>query len=327
MPATIFGKVFSAARARGGMSYKQTGAIKSRTYTSPATPSKTVGRQGASPHAATDAASDSFQFSTTYAAGAVDTRALTQDGDYVSMIVGLAVTATGNTATVDILNALSRIDFIAKNGPVISLVPNPDFYQIAQRFSEYHTKPTVAQVTGATQVSATYKVDGINMPETYGPYSIQITVNSASGFSASTTALSVVFTLSFVIGTAPKLTRYVFSGFPVAVSANGTSDLSPVAAIQDIPLVELFISGLTSNTADISFLELTNSQGAPAPRITATDLVARANSMMVTNLDSDKLFPLMAMGMNLTLSRTNHTYFNWGATPSSTIRLGFYWLE
>lgn len=299
------------------------------------TVNKTSGRLGVQPHAATNAGSDvqvfqNYSFTTL---GQSQTFPLPADGDFVAAIFSVAVTAASTSvSTTDILSyfAANGIEIVAQDGPIIDLTPVRAFYDFQQRFGEYGVAPTVTPLATSTvtvSASATYYVSGLNLPQSSGPYTLNITI---AGSNPSSGALvSVVVSLFLVIGSTPNglRTRFKENSLPFTPAANGTQDLAPVAAIQGVELQELFFDGLTSNTADIAFLQIASAGTTLGTRVSSADVVARDTAKMSGTIAATRLYPLFAFNTALVLDRTAHFYITWGASPSSTIVVGYYWLE
>lgn len=292
--------------------------------------SAVAGRTGASASPASDAISDIFQFTQSYTLGTaavVDTKILNVAQDIIGLAITVGVVLTGNTnTTADQLTSLQQWQVLGPKGPLMNILPAPDFYQLEQRFSPLHVKPTVVALNGTTATSGTYLVYGINLPA-LGPtehYTLLPAMNPYSSIGTATTGGTVTLTVAAIIGDASGVTsRYVYSGLPFTPSGGGVNDLVPVSPVQNADLVELFISGMTSDLTDISFIQ----SDLTGIRILPSTLVARANAEMISALDSDKLFPLFALKTNLNLAQGAHFFVNWGSSPSSSIRLGFFWLE
>lgn len=322
MPGSIFAGL--ARRARNGTG----GRGRRKNSGGGATPSAARGRHGVTSNQAADALSTSFQYTKAYTVTSVqqtDTLPLNLEDDAIGLQISLTVALTGNTSTTaDQLLSLAVWQLIGPDGIEMNILPAPDFYQLEQRFSPLHVKPTVVALNGTTATSGTYLIYGINLPKSRGTYTLLPQIQAAAAITASTTGGTVTVTVDAILGDAGgKISHYVFSNLPFTPSASGVNDLAPVAPIQDTDLTELFISGLTSNTADISFIQTTKAGG----RILPSTLVAKANSQMITALDADKLFPLFSLATDLNIGRGAHFYVQWGTSPSNTIRLGFYWLE
>ena len=335
MPASLFGPLLASNRKSGGRNSKSRG--------SGAFSSATSGRSGVSSQGGKNASSSVFQFTDTLSAATTKTYVLSSDDDFIAAHFYLSVTATGNSTSADILNGISQLVILAPDGPIITMQPQPDFNLFAQRFGIQHKLPTQNVATGATAVTGDYVVYGLNLPKSKGPYSMMITTPAAASFNTSTSALSVAVTVELTVGKCHgQRTRYVYSGLPITPAASGVNDLAPLAPIQDADLVEIFFTGLTSNTStgDISYIQLQSQGGVLGPRITGGYLVSKANGEMYSSLYSSAesvgagstgttptLFLLFPLGSTLQLGRSAHCYLNWNATPSSTIRNGYYWLD
>jgi hypothetical protein len=354
MPASIFGALFGNTKlTSSGAQQPARGVTVSAARTSRGPPSGSVGtktvtsgRTGVSPHEATSAIGNIFQFTDTLSASTTKTYPLTSDSDWVSAFFNVAVTATGNSTSQDNLYALSNVQILAADGPVMNLTPNIDFYDFAQRFSPLHIRPVQVSNAVATAVTTSIEVYGINLPQSRGPYTMMITTPAASAFGTQGTggasALSVAVTLSLGSGQCTTRSRYQFTGNPITPTNAGTNDLSPLLPIQDIPLTELFISGMTNNANDINYVQTLSSGNTVGTRDLAASLVSNCNAQMVTPLNATttgqtgnyasnpglgELFLLFALHTSVTAGRSSHLYFTWGASPASTIRFGEYWLE
>lgn len=293
---------------------------------------KTVGRSGQAPHATTGAGSGVmvFQNYNFNAFGASNVWALPTDSDWVAAVWTVTVSASSASVTTDVLASLggsnNGIEFIGPEGPIITQDPVPDFYLFYQRFGQFGqalTATTVASATVTTSATATYYVP-MNLPKAKGPYSVVVT--TASSF-ASAATISVNVTLNLVPGTCPNgaRTRYKPTSLPFTPGANGTNDLSTVATIQGPVLDELFLTGLTSNTADISFLQIESQGYSMTPRIASSVIVARDAAALSGTLNSTYLYPMLAFGTGMIFGRDAHFYMTFGASPSSNIRVGYHW--
>ena len=297
-----------------------------------ATPSGNVkGRVGSSPIESTNAASNSFQFQDTQTpstAAIVKSYPLTNDGDYIALNFALSGSVSGGTAVDnDVFDLISELDILNASGTIMKLTPSTDFYDLAQRFGPLHTRTSVVKMTtvGTTYTNAIV-VYGISLPAKDGPYTLQVTYAQPSTVGTGNTGSTVALTVQATIGTAPMLSNYVFTQLPFTPVASGIVDLSPLVPIQGPVLSELFISGMTSNTADINYMQIISEGNTVSPRVTSGVIQSLDNAEMVSSVPSTELFPLFALKSNVVLGRTSHFYVTWGSSPSSSIRLGFYYL-
>ena len=314
----------------GGGQSATLGGSKRGASTKVGNVSKSTGRQGAGGNAASNATSDVFQFSYTLSAANSQTFVLTSDTDWIAADWAVTVTVGGayTGGSSDILGAISNILVIASDGPCINITPVPDFYMLQQRFSPYGVSGTVVNASASgSAYTGYYHISGFNLPQAKGPYSMIISTPAAATFNASATSLTVLVSLSLKSGTAKQRLRTQFSGLPFTPAASGTNDLAPLAPIQDISLTELMFSSMTSNTADISTIQLMSQGSVLGPRTLAGTLVSRQANELTGAVASSELYPLLALQSNLTLGRNAHMYITWGASPSSTIRLLFVWFD
>ena len=297
--------------------------------------SVTKGRNGVVGAQARQAISDVFQFEDTPNIPATRSYLLTTDSSYIGFVITVTATAANTNAGVenvpDILNVFSQINILDDSGNIVSMIPNIDFYNFAQRFSTLHTIPAVTEIVvpgnSSASASATYRIPGVNLPLLSGSkkYTLQVVTQAASGVNG-VSFTDVTITLSMIPGAAPRTTHYVYSGLPFTPTANGFQDLGVNATIQNVDLEELFMNGLTSNVADISYLQIQSVNGTVGGRVFTSDLVARIETESVGALPVTALYPLLALKTSARLGGSHHFYLQFGATPSSSIRLGYYWL-
>ena len=297
--------------------------------------SVTKGRNGVIGAQARQAISDVFQFEDTPAIPATKSYLLTTDSSYIGFVVTVSATAYNSNAgpetVADILNVFSQFNILDDSGNIVSMIPNVDFYNFAQRFSHLHTIPAITELsllgTASATASATYRIPGVNLPMLASgkKYTLQVVTQAATGVTG-VSFTGVTITLSMIPGAAPRTTHYVYSGLPFTPTANGFQDLGVNATIQGFDLEELFINGLTSNVADISYFQIQSANGTVGGRVFASDIVARITTESVGGLPSTALYPLLALKTSARLGGSHHFYLQFGATPSSTIRLGYYWL-
>jgi hypothetical protein len=329
-PSSLFGALAARARAR------KTG--------SSGTGNATQGRSGATGPNAANAASEDFKFTDTKSAGNVTTYIITGDQDYIRTFWNINVTATGNSTSADILGAIQQVLILGKDGPVTNMNPMPDFYYFQQRFSPLHSLPTSVVATGASATQGNYTLYGTNLPVAGGPYTMIVTIQAASTFNTSTTALSVTYSVSFGVGNCGgHVTHYVSSGLGFSPSSGGANDLAPIAPIQGVNLVELWMSGFTTmaatSTNDIAYVQVSSSGGLVTPRVTSGTLISNANAEMNSALFSaaqsvsagstgytPSLFLLFPLKTQLKLGPGAHCWLYWtSGTPSTTIRCGYVW--
>ena len=313
-------------------------AYASNTSPSPVSTTKQSGRVAAGGSSSTNAVGSSIQFTDTASASSDKTYALQAAGDLVSAQLTLTVTATGNTATVDILNAISRLIIYAPTiGPIITMTNGimvngggntlPAMYLLSQRFAEYGQLPATVKVTGATAVTASFNLAGFSLPASRGPYTLELVLNSNAGFSASTTALSVTYTFSFKTGTCPggSRLRYLESTLPAQPTAGGSQDYGPIAVIQDVPLTEFFLYGLKTY-ADIATLQVIAAGNVISQNSSGAQINALANAQLTTNAPTGVLYPCLAFNTSITLGRATTFLATFASAPATSgVIAGYCW--
>lgn len=323
----FFKKNSAKGRANNrGSTARSTGSTRSKGYRSQIT-----GRQGASSNPSSNESGGEFQFSQSFTLSTVSqtpTFNLNFGSDCIGWSITVTLAMTGNTnTTADQLTAFQQWQILGPGGNLMNIQPAPDWYMLAQRFGPQHVKPTVVAMNGTTATTGYYVVYGINLPALNAPnhYSLLLGIQPYTSIGTASTGGTVTITIESMSGDAQGVTsHYAYSNLPFTPSANGTNDLVPVAPIQDVDLVELFLSGLTSNVADVAFFQSTD----VGPHILPQTIIQGDNARFPgTTMDTDKLYPLMALETNLNLTMGTHFYANWGASPSNSIRAGFYWLD
>jgi hypothetical protein len=338
MTITIFGKAISppAAKSNPGQKNSPGGTTRSSSVRGTGAGiasqagSQVKGRQGPARAPATNAGSNVYAFSQTINPASTYTYPLTLDGDFVGINFNLTVSIATASTSADILNAITQIQIIAADGPIVNLSPVPDFYMFIQRFGPYGvaqatTKYTVTASTVAYQ--AAYQVP-INLPATKGPYTMVITTGAAT-LATSVTLNSVLCEVGLQLGVCPEgvRTRYAYTNIPFTPSNSGTNDLAPLAAVQDIDLQEVFLSGLATNTTAIAYVLIQSAGASMAPRLTGQQIVSADQQYLTGTLPVDQAFPLLALQSTLQLGRNSHFYVTWGTTAPSAPRTGFYWFD
>ena len=296
------------------------------------TPSGNVkGRVGTTPIETTNSASNSFQFQdsvTPTSSAIVKSYPLTTDGDYIALSFSVSGSVSGGTAVAnDVFDLISNVSILNPSGTIMNMTPAIDWYDLAQRFGPIHTRASEVEMTvvGTTYTNAIV-VYGLSLPVKDGDYTLQVTYAQPSTVGTGNTGSTVALTVQATIGTAPLLSNFVFTQLPFTPVANGIVDLSPLVPIQGPELSELFITDMSSNTADISYIQVVSEGNSVSPRMTSGIIASLDNAEMVSAVPSTELFPLFALKTNIVLGRTSHFYVTWGATPSASIRLGFYYL-
>lgn len=251
---------------------------------------------------------------------------LSTEADYRTLVVELSVAATSGATAIpatDILTAVPAFNILDSNGYRVKLVPSRDFYSMYQRYSRYHDTLSTTELTGtaSTQVtaSATYEIPGCRLSRAQGPFTIEVTTASASGFSADCTALTVTYTISAIPGQTGGVSLNTISATlnPQPV-ASGVSDLSPTAPIQGKALDEFVLTGLTSNTADVSYWSIILNGTLVSNRADSGALVAMAQGRMNGTIPTGTMYLCFALGTQIAFNRSSHLWANYGSAPATT---------
>jgi hypothetical protein len=332
-PITIFGKPIggtSPAKSPTGLKNAPGGTSKSgRLQAAPSQQSKVMGRSGSVGPAAANAGSNVYEFNQTITAANTFTYPLTLDGDVIGMNFNVSTIIATASTSADVLAALATVQIIAPDGPIITMQPAPDFYLFSQRFGPYGVAASTVKytiTTTATTYVANYQIP-MNLPAAKGPYTIVLTA-AAAALATSVTLTSVQVELSLQLGNCNgQRTRYAYTNVPFTPSNSGTNDLAPLAAIQDVDLQELFLTGLATNTSAIAYVQLQSQGSSVAPKFTGQQIVNIAASYLTGSVSADYAYPLLALQSALQLGRSAHAYITWGSTAPSAPRTGFYWFD
>jgi len=335
--------VFSIPKSTGSNSV-QTGARSPTTLGGASRsvygqPTRQAGvRGGQAPNAAVNAGSEVRviigQLASGFGAGI--TQPISIDGDFVAMVVTITVTVTSASATVDVLGAIGSLEIDDPNGVAILMTPSVDFYMWQQRFGQYGIAPaktTIASATttGTASATATYYVSGFNLPQAAGSYTLILT--NAASWNASS-SLGVTYTVNLVRGNCGGYeTHYKTTTFAPPPAASAEIDYASVAAIKGVPLEEIFISGMTSNTADIATMIIESAGNPVATKISSASILGRDNSVLSDSngaggaaLSGTVLYLCLALGTRIILGLDAHLYVTFGGSPNSAMRFGYYWL-
>jgi hypothetical protein len=298
-------------------------------------------KSGAPKLASSNSQAAEYLIKDTLSAGNVKTYPLSMGKDATALVVSVDTSITSGTtaaAAQDALAGLAKFEVLGPSGEVMDITPSlgvpssgfadGDFYDLSHRFSPRNVRPAAVTLTpvASSAVSATFTgiIYGISLPTAKGPYQIRLTAESLP---TDATALSVTVELSFITGTAQYQSNFKPNDLGFTPAANGNSDLSPIATIQGVSLTELFFTGFTSNTADINYLTAVSKSVTIGNKLLGYQLVSSCNSVMTTALLGDELFLLLALQTQIVLGRDgDHLYVTWGSSPSSSIRIGYYWL-
>lgn len=314
-------------------------AYQQKAVAAPIPTSKQSGRNAAGAPSTANATSNTVRFVDTASAGSDKTYSLQAAGDMVDLTLTSTVTATGNTSTVDILNAYSQINILAPDIGVIIRMSNgvltngggntmPDIYMLSQRFSEFGQLPATVNVTGATAVSATHYIAGISLPAAQGPYQVEVVLNSTAGFSASTTALSVTYGFAFGVGQATSgRLRYFRTLLPSQPTDSGEQDYGPNASKQGTPLAEFFWCGLIG-ASDIATLQASSGGHPICFNTPGSVLAALSNAQMTAALPTGVLYPCQALRTSVTLGVASTWLVTFAAAPATSgVSAGYAWFD
>ena len=261
------------------------------------------------------------------ATGAVTRQyALSTEADFKNLVIEVTATvtadATGFGAT-DILTALSSFNVLDSNGYRIKLVPTTDFYSMYQRYSRYHDTLTKSTVTGTassqTSATATYEIPGCRLSRAQAPFTIEVNSAAASAFGAHCTALTTSWKIWAVPGQTGGVSLNAISATlnPQPV-ANGVSDLSATAPITGKALDEFVLTGLTSNTADITYWSVILNGTLVTNRADSAALTTMAQGRMNGTIPTGTLYLCFSLGTQIAFNRSSHLWANYGASPATS---------
>lgn len=247
--------------------------------------------------------------------------------DYRTLVIRMDVSVTSGATAVpatDILNALSNLEVDDPSGKIVSLTPVEDFYALYLRYSRYHSSLVPTKLTGTASsevtVSASYELPGFRISQSGGPYTLVLTTpTAAGGFGANATALSTLFTITAVPGLTGGVTFHaIHATLNPQLVAGGYSDYAPTFPFQGMPLDELYLTGLTSNTQDVSFWSIILNGTLVTNRVYSSDLVAQAQGRMTGTIPSGTLYLCYPLGTQIALNRSSHLWASMGTNPATS---------
>ena len=279
------------------------------------------------PNPVVNAIGQSVSFTDTVTGPADKTYVLQDAGDYTSMTMILKVTPTGNTSTTtDILTAISQLKIYSATGLPIVIQPAPDLYMLSQRLSKYGQLPSTVDTDAATAETGTYYLP-LSLPAAQGPYTLEVVTVAPATFTSSTTTLTVTYTFVFEVGVASALMHYTSSSLPIQPVASGQNDYGPILPVANVPLTELFFSGLNADT-DIDLLQFSVHGNVITQNSSGQQLSALINSKLTADMPTSDMYFCLALNTGITLGRSTSFLVTWGSSPATNgVRAGFLWYQ
>lgn len=242
--------------------------------------------------------------------------------DTIRLDFGITLTVTGSlSGTGDAVNAIDHIQLATAQGMIKAIIPGTFIKINFLRFSS--NKTNLTSTTGTSSpITVTVPIVGLRLPRTYGPW--QLTVFYAAytniGFTGATGATMANHIIGYYGSAGGKISRYLNQVLPLS---SGTNMIQTNSVPQNVPIAELFISGLANQTDITQLLLQTNGQ-IIEPNVSGAFLVARAQERLIGTLPTGQLLLLPTTQFTLN-SSSEFQITDSQSDPGSAFV--WYWLE
>ena len=250
-------------------------------------------------------------------------------GDTIQLDFEFSNTYTGwSGGTIDVTNSIDHIQLATAKGIIMASIPGNFLKLNYLRFSpQRNNAPSVAQAyaSGVTTISGTISIPGLRLPKAYGPWQLTVFYTSiATASLPSGTGVTAVQVSNHIIGTfgntGGKISRYMNQSFPLV---SGSQMVQTNSVPQNVPIAELFLSGLAS-TSDITQIVLQTNGQVIEPNISGSLLVSRAAGRLVGTLPPGQL--ILLPSTQFTLNSSSMFQITDSQADSGNAFM-WYWLE
>ena len=167
--------------------------------------------------------------------------------DTVELDFLLTVTyTTGSLGTVDVVNSIDHVQLATAQGMIKAILPGSFLKANYIRFSAFRQAlPTTT--TTSSPFTFSLVIPGLRLPRAYGPWQLTVFYSTIAVAAAGSTAPTAVSVSNHILGyygsAGGKISRYLNQGISLV---NGTNMIQTTSVPQNVPIAELFISGLSS---------------------------------------------------------------------------------
>lgn len=242
--------------------------------------------------------------------------------DTIELDFVITLTVTGSlSGTGDACNAIDHVQLATAQGMIKAIIPGSFLKMNYLRFSPQHNNlPATTSTT--SPITCAIPIPGLRLARAFGPW--QLTVFYASytniQFTGATGATMANHILGYYGAAGGKVSRYLNQGIALV---NGTNMIQTTSVPQNVPISELFISGLANQTDITQILLQTNGQ-IIEPNTSGALLQARASSRFVGSLLTGQLVLLPSTQFTLNSSSEFQIVTNTAEAGSTFL---WYWLE
>jgi hypothetical protein len=244
--------------------------------------------------------------------------------DTIELDFVLTNTYTGySSGTGDVVNSIDHVQLATAQGLIKIIIPGTFLKINYLRFSPQRNNLPAATFTSSTG-TASIPIPGLRLARAYGPWQLTVfysSIATAGAYTAGVTAVSVSNHILGYYGSAGgKVSRYLNQGLALV---NGTNMIQTTSVPQNVPISELFISGL-ANATDITQLLLQTNGQIIEPNTSGSLLVARAASRFVGTLPSGQVALLPSTQFTLNSSSEFQLVTSQAENGATFL---WYWLE
>jgi len=244
--------------------------------------------------------------------------------DTIELDFVLTTTITGGSGTFDFFQAIDHVQLATAQGTIKALIPGTFLKANYLRFSA--TRQGVSGNTSSTSGSTyTIVIPGLRLPRAYGPWQLTVFYSSIATAAlpgwVGATAITVSNHLLGYYGSAGgKISRYIQQSLALV---NGTNMIQTTSVPQNVPIAELFISGLAAVTDITQILLQTNGQ-IIEPNSSGSFISARDTQRLYASPPGGQL--ILMPPTQFTLNSSSEFQIVTSNTENGNMFL-WYWLE
>ncbi len=244
--------------------------------------------------------------------------------DTIELDFVITETVTGGSGTFDVINAIDHIQLATAQGMIKAIVPGTFLKSNYIRFSALRQ---ALATTTSTSSPFTYAlvIPGLRLPRAYGPWQLTVFYSSIATASlpswVGATAVTVSNHIQGYYGSAGgKISRYLNQGISLV---NGATMVQTTSVPQNVPIAELFISGL-ANVTDVTQILLQTNGQIIEPNTSGSLISARDSQRLIGSVPTGQLIMLPATQFTLNSSSEFQITTSQAETGATFL---WYWLE
>lgn len=244
--------------------------------------------------------------------------------DTIELDFTITETVTTGSGTFDAFNAIDHVQLATAQGMIKAIIPGTFLKVNYLRFSA-----TRQAVTGNTSTSSpftyTVVIPGVRLPRAYGPWQLTVFYSTLATASLPSWVGATAFVVSNHIqgyyGSAGgKISRYIQQNIALV---NGTNMIQTTSVPQNVPIAEMFISGL-ANVTDITQILLQTNGQIIEPNSSGSLIAARDTQRLIGSVPGGQL--ILLPPTQFTLNSSSEFQIVTSAAENGAAFLWF-WLE